>query len=305
MKTKIIIDTDGGHDDALALMLLIKSGMFDIKAITTVAGNSVIKKATRNTQAILDLLQVQHVPIYSGQKNPLKRKLVTAVVHGKSGLDGFDVSKTKVKLTYDAEDKIINLVKENPKQLTILTIGPLSNIGRAIKKAPEIVPLIKKIVIMGGAINVPGNKSRVAEFNFFVDPEAAEIVFKANVKKILIPLDPCNEITLSLDYFRKLKKTNQYIVIESMMKHFINGIKKHEGTSGALVYDVIAAYYLINPKASTLKHMDIVIETKGEYTFGMSVVEKRKIVKKKNNTLVIEKVKKSVFKADLITLLNK
>ena len=305
MKTKIIIDTDGGHDDALALMLLIKSGMFDIKAITTVAGNSVIKKATRNTQAIVNLLQVQNIPIYSGQKNPLKRKLVVAVVHGKSGLDGLDVSKTKVKLSYDAEDKIIDLVKKNPKQITILTIGPLTNIARAIKKAPKIIPLIKKMVIMGGAINVPGNKNRVAEFNFFVDPEAAEIVFKANVKKILIPLDPCNKIILSLDYFRKLKKTNQYIVIESMMKHFISGIKKHEGTSGALVYDVIAAYYLINPKASTLKHMDIVIETKGEHTFGMSVVERRKIVKKKINTLVVEKVKKSVFKTDLITLLNK
>jgi len=301
---KIIIDTDPGHDDVLAMMLLVKSKRADIMSITTVAGNSTIQNVTRNAAFTLGLLKKRDISIFSGKARPLKRKLIAAVVHGKSGLDGADTSRTKFELTGDAHRKIIELVRENPYQVTILTLGPLSNIARAFMADPELPSLVKKIIIMGGAINVCGNKNRVAEFNMSVDPEAADVVFKSSVKKIVIPIDICNDIPLFLSDFNKLEGSKLHKPIMSMMKHFISGIKKYEGTKGALVYDVVAAYYLLNPKAFTIEPMDVVIETKGEYTFGMTVAEKRISVKKNINAYVGLQLNRKNFVEDFIKILK-
>lgn len=301
---KIIIDTDAGHDDVLAMMLLIKSRKVDVFGITTVAGNSTIENTTRNTAFTLDLLGKRDIPIYSGYARPLKRKLITAVVHGKSGLDGVDTSKTEFNLTRDAHLRVIELVRSNPHKITILTLGPLTNIARAFTADPRLPLLIKEIVIMGGAIDVCGNKNRVAEFNMFVDPEAANIVFRAGVPKVLVPLDPCNEIVLFESDFEKLKGSFLYQPLKNMMKPFIEGLERKEGVKGALVYDAIAAYYLINPGVFKLEPMDIVIETKGEHTFGMTVVEKRASKKKIFNIKVVTKVERKKFVEDLFKTLR-
>lgn len=299
---KIIIDTDAGHDDVLAMMLLIKSRRFDILGITTVAGNSIIENATRNTAFTLDLLSRRDIPIFSGSAKPLKRKLITAVVHGKSGLDGVDTSKTKFALTNDAYIQIIKRIRSNPHEVTLLTLGPLTNIARAFTSDPLLPSLVKEIVIMGGAIDVCGNKNRVAEFNMFVDPEAADIVFRSKTRKTLIPLDPCNKIVLFLSDFERLKDSNLYLPIRNMMKQFIKGIEKYEGIKVALVYDVLTAYYLINPKAFKLIPMDIVIETEGKHTAGMTVAEKRILEKKSFNVEVALRIDKRVFVEDFIRI---
>jgi len=301
---KVIIDTDPGHDDALALMLMCKSKLFDIKAITTVAGNSTIDNVTKNAVFIVNLLDRTDLPIFSGESKPLKRNLIQAVVHGKSGLDGFDITNTEYKLTNNASDEIIKLVKKYPKEITILTLGPLSNIARAIITNPELPFLIKQIVIMGGAVDVAGNKNRVAEFNMFVDPEAADIVFRSKAAKVLVPLDCCNEVVLYNSSFNNLKGSDLYKPISLMMASYMAGIEKDEGVKGALVYDALAAYYLINPKAFVLESMDIVIETSGEYTFGMTVVEKRVNKVKKTNVKVVMRVDKKQFINDFIKLLK-
>ncbi|OGM11765.1 hypothetical protein A2Z22_04290 [Candidatus Woesebacteria bacterium RBG_16_34_12] len=301
---KIIIDTDAGHDDVLAIMLLIKSKQVKIIAITTVAGNSTVKNATRNTAFTLDFINRRDIQIFSGKANPIKRKLVTAVVHGKSGLDGVDTSHTKFKLTGDAHLKIIEIVRANPRQVTILTLGPLTNIARAFTTDPKLPSLVKEIVIMGGAINVCGNKNRVAEFNMFVDPEAADIVFRSNIKRTLVPLDPCNDIILTESNFEKLKGSSLYPPIKGMMKQFIKGIEKYEGVKGALVYDAIAAYYLLSPSAFHCKPMDIVVETKGKHTFGMTVAEKRKTESVNLNAQVVVYLDRVKFVKDFIRTLK-
>lgn len=298
---KIIIDTDPGHDDALAILLAIKSNKFDIKGVTTVAGNSTIQKVTNNARYILDLVK-SNIPIYSGSEKPLKRKLILANVHGKSGLDGANITKVE-KLNNLAIDSIIRIIRTNPKKVTVVCIGPETNLARAILKDPELPKLVKRVVIMGGAINVPGNKSRVAEFNLFVDPEAAKIVFDAPVKKILVPLDVCNKIPLFLSDFQKISGQLQKPIL-SMMKKFIKGIEKFENFKGALVYDALAVYYLINPKACTLKPMDIQIETKGELTSGMSVVDKRNWGRKEMNVDVVTKINRDKFVTDFIEILS-
>lgn len=299
---KILIDTDPGHDDALALLLMIKSNLFEIEAITTVAGNSTIQNCTQNAQFVLNLANSQ-IPIYSGFEKPLCRDLVQAVVHGSSGLAGADTSKTKYQLKNNAPKILVEIARKNPG-ITLLTLGPLSNIARALEIEPGLSNLVNQIVMMGGAVNVPGNKNRVAEFNMFVDPEAADMVFNSDLKKVLVPLDACNDVILYEKDFLKIKNQSLLNVLMPLMEHYIEGIGSDEGTKGALVYDALAAYYLINPKAFTTQEMDIVIETQGKHTFGMTVAERRGNKISNLNTLVTTKVDRDKFVGDFIGYLG-
>lgn len=300
---KIIIDTDPGHDDVLAILLLEKSGLFDIKTITTVAGNSTIQNTTNNARYALDLIE-STTPIYSGAEKPLKRELIRADVHGETGLAGAEITKEE-ELTKNASQKIIEIVRANPKKVSIVVIGPETNIAEAFMKDPVLPSLIEKIVIMGGAINVPGNKNRVGEFNIFVDPEAADIVFKADVKKVLVPLDVCNNIFFTLDDFDRLKGYSLYEPIKNMMKSYIQGIKDFEKATGAFMYDPLAAYYLINPGAYKTTPMDIQIETKSDLTRGMTVADRRKWGEKNYNVDVVVSIDKDTFATDFFNILKK
>jgi len=302
-KNKIIIDTDPGHDDALAIFLLEKSGLLEIHAITTVAGNSTIENVTNNARYILNLLNSK-TPLYSGAPKPISRELVKAVVHGEGGLEGANIT-IQEPLTGNAVDKIISIVHENPDEISIVAIGPETNIAQAFIKDPELPSLIKQIVIMGGAINVPGNKNRVAEFNIFVDPEAADTVFKADVKKVLIPLDVCNDTILQISDFEKLKGSVLYEPVLKMMDKYIIGLMAGEKVSGALMYDPLAAYYLINPEAYNLEPMDIKIETNSKLTRGMTVAEQRTWAEKYPNVFVVKSIDAGAFKKDFIEILRK
>ncbi len=304
LKPKLIIDTDPGHDDALAILMTVLCDRFDILAITTVAGNTPIQKVTRNAQAILDVMEAD-IPLYSGLPEPIRRPLVTAVVHGESGMAGFDTTKTPFSLTENAPTKLVEAVLAHPKEVTILALGPLSNVARAIEMDQQFAKNVKQLVMMGGAINVPGNKNRVAEFNFFVDPDAADIVFRSEIPKILVPLDACNEVVLQVDDFRQLQNPQLKDILLPMMEHFLAGLSVNEGTKGILVYDALAAYFLINPEAFTLKPMDILIETNGEHTFGMCVCEQRSYMKKNTNVEVVVGIKDDQFRHDFFAILNK
>lgn len=301
-KRKIIIDTDPGHDDALAILLMEKSEMFDIKAITTVAGNSSIQNTTNNARFVLDLIESK-TPLYSGANKPIARHLVQADVHGKNGLDGAEITKT-VSLTGNAVDKIIEIAHTYPGELSLLVLGPCTNIAQALLKDLGLVNLLSEIVIMGGAIEVPGNKNRVAEFNIYVDPEAADVVFRSPVKKTLVTLDACNHISFKLDDFEVLSNTNLYEPLISMMRPFLSGIQKYEKDARILVYDALAAYYLVNQKAYVTTEMDIQIETKGNLTRGMTVTDRRKFGNKMNNVNVVTKIDESIFKNDFFAILK-
>jgi inosine-uridine nucleoside N-ribohydrolase len=300
---KIIIDTDPGHDDALAIMLAVKSKAFDILAITTVCGNSTIENTTRNARYILSILDAESIPVYSGANKPLKRDLILAVVHGKSGLDGIDPSND-ANLTNNAPNKIIELI-ENNEDITIVTLGPLTNIAQALLIKPEIETKIKEIIIMGGAIKVPGNKNRVAEFNFFVDPDAADIVMRSNIKKTIVPLDACNNVQMQLSDFEKINNSVLRGPILKMMTPFIRNIFDNEGTNAALVYDALTVYYLLNPSVCKVEKYNIVIETKGEYTFGMSVADLRKKPDSSGSDVnVVMNIDKEAFIEDFIRIIN-
>ena len=270
---KIIIDTDPGHDDAMALMLACKSDEFDVLAVTTVAGNSTIENTTRNARFILDFIGRNDIPVYSGAARPLKRSLVQAVVHGMSGLAGID-PQNETHLTNDAADQILRLVRENPNELTIVTLAPLTNIAEAIVRDPVAMSQVKQIVSMGGAISVPGNMNRVAEFNIFVDPEAASVVLQfESISKTLVPLDACNHVQMSLDDFKRVRDVPLRKLLLKMMRPYIANI----GNDAALVYDPLTVFFLLQPNSCKTGRFNVQVETQGELTRGMTVTDRRTV----------------------------
>lgn len=276
MTRKIIIDTDPGHDDAMALMLACKSAEFDVLAVTTVCGNSIIENTTRNARFVLDFIGRSDIPVYSGAAKPLRRELIQAVVHGASGLDGINPTNDP-ELTEDAADRILSLVGSNPNEVTIVTLGPLTNIAQAIQNDPETMRLTKEIVSMGGAIDVAGNKNRVAEFNIFVDPEAADVVMRFPVKKTLVPLDACNHVLMQMQDVARIKDAPLRDLLNKMLAPYIANLEKDVGEKGALMYDPLTLFYLLRPHSCESREQNVLIETKGEISRGMTVVDKRKI----------------------------
>lgn len=303
MKRKIIIDTDPGHDDVMAIMLAVKSNMFDIKAITTVCGNSTIDNTTRNARYVLNLLNRNNIPVFSGEEKPLKRALIQAVVHGKSGLDGINPTN-KAYLTDDAVENILSIVKANPKKITIIALAPLTNIAKAIQKDSDTMMKIQEIIIMGGAIKVPGNKNRVAEFNIFVDPEAADIVFKFPIKKTLVPLDACNNVKLLLKDFKAIQNNTLKTELLKMVEPYIDNIAKDEGIKAAIMYDPLTVYYLLNRNAAKTYECNIKIETKGELTRGMTVADLRLKPQDNPNITVVDFINETQFKNAFIKTLS-
>ncbi|KKQ92903.1 MAG: Inosine-uridine nucleoside N-ribohydrolase [candidate division CPR2 bacterium GW2011_GWC1_39_9] len=295
MKEKIIIDTDPGVDDALALIMLEKTDLFDIRAVTTVAGNSTIQNVTNNAAYILELAESK-APLFSDAAKPLKKKLFTAKSHGKKGLDGIKNIK-HVPLTGDAPERIVEIIKKYPNQITIVAIGPLTNIATAFLLDPEIPKLIKKLIIMGGGIDI-GNVTKSAEFNFFVDPEATRVVFESNVPKVLITLNVCYKTPVVVEDFEKLKDSKLYDPILSMIRPYKKGLEKYEGNEmrGIVLYDVLAAYYLVNPGAFCILKANMNITKEGQVKLTVDNAD--------YNTEIVQDVVKEDFIKDFFDWLG-
>lgn len=303
-KKDIIIDTDPGVDDAIALMLAIRSNLFNIHAITTVGGNTSIENTTRNARFILELLEAEHIPVYSGANKPLVGELTTAeFVHGTYGLGGLKPNNDP-KLSHDAVAQMIQAIKANPSPMTVVTLGPLTNLAIALNEAPEIVDNIEEVVIMGGAIKEAGNMTRAAEFNIYVDPEAASAVLRSPVRKTLVPLDACNHVELPLSDFEQIQDSKLRTAALGMVEDYIKNTIGVEGEIGAKAYDPLTIYYLINPAACDLQQYDVLVETKGEYTRGMTVADRRKTPEQNNLLDVVMHIDEYAFKRDLMRFLN-
>lgn len=303
---KVIIDTDPGHDDAMALMLALKSPELDVLAVTTVAGNSSVENTTRNTQYILDVLNQNKVPIYSGAAAPLSRELIQAVVHGETGLEGIDPQGESI-LTNNAVEKIIELVRANPDEITLVTLGPLTNIAAAIQQDPVTMSKVKQTVIMGGAIAVAGNKNRVAEFNIFVDPEAAAIVLSFDsMQKTLVPLDACNDVQLSLQDFERIANPTLRDVLLKMMQPYIRNLAKDTGVTAALMYDPLTVFYLLQPNTCRTKTYNVQVETTSNLTRGMTVADRRAVTDDQMpNVNVVTRINAARFTEQFIDTLSR
>ncbi|MEM8654590.1 MAG: nucleoside hydrolase [Pseudomonadota bacterium] len=276
---KIIIDTDPGQDDAVAILLALASPEdIEVLGITAVAGNVPLDLTAKNARIICELAGKTNVPVFAGCDRPLGRDLVTAEhVHGKTGLDGPNLSDPTMPLQgKHAVDWIIETLRTHDAgTVTLCPLGPLTNIATAFDRAPDIVGKVQQIVLMGGAYFEVGNITPAAEFNIYVDPQAADIVFKSGVDIVVMPLDVTHKALVTKprnDAFRAIGSPVGVAVAE-MTDFFERFDKEKYGSAGAPLHDPCVTAYLIRPDLFTGRHINVEIETQSELTMGMTVAD--------------------------------
>lgn len=279
MPRKIIIDTDPGQDDAVAILLALASPEdVTVLGITCLAGNVPLPLTTRNARIVCELARRRDVKVFAGCDQPLKRPLVTAeYVHGKTGLDGIELPEPVMPLQpgHAVDFLIDTLRREEAGSVTLVPIGPLTNIATAMQRAPDIIPRIGQIVLMGGAYFEVGNVTPAAEFNIYVDPEAADIVFRSGADLVVMPLDVTHKALTSrarVEAFRALPgKVGP--AVASWTDFFERFDKEKYGSEGAPLHDPCTIAWLIRPDLFTGRRINVEIETEGRLTTGMTVAD--------------------------------
>ncbi|MCE8518168.1 nucleoside hydrolase [Ruegeria pomeroyi] len=290
---KIIIDTDPGQDDAVAILLALASpDEIEVLGITAVAGNVPLPLTAKNARIVCELAGRPDVPVHAGCDAPIARKLVTAEhVHGKTGLDGPDLPDPTMPLQdAHAVDFIIDTLRAHaPGTVTLCPLGPLTNIATAFTRAPDIVTRVQEIVLMGGAYFEVGNITPAAEFNIYVDPEAADIVLKSGAPIVVMPLDVTHKALVTKarnDAFRALD-TPAGIAVAQMTDFFERFDKEKYGSEGAPLHDPCVTAYLLNPDLFSGRHVNVTVETTSDLTLGMTVADWWRVTDRAPNALFI------------------
>lgn len=280
---KVIIDTDPGTDDALAILLAMNSPELDVRALTVVPGNVTAKQGLENALKLASLTNRCDIPVAGGAQHPLFQKLITAELwHGANGLANVDLPASKCKAdSRFGPDLIIQMVHESPHEITLVPIGPLTNIALAVLKDPSIVPLVKEVVIMGGSIS-GGNVNAAAEANIYNDPEAAQIVFQAGWRLTMVGLDVGNQTLYDQAHLDELSKThgpeNDFAV--KVLTFLIGQEAKYGAGGGSPMYDPLAVGAAVDPTIVTTQAMHVDVETHGQFSRGETVANRHNAVER-------------------------
>lgn len=266
--TKIWIDTDGGIDDILALILAFNVKNLEILGISTVAGNVNVEKATKNVLNFLEIYTLENIPVYKGSDKPLLKNLRTAeYVHGSDGIGNLNLPNPNIKIkNEDFIEALKKAIEENSNEIILITLGPLTNIAKFIEKNLKSFKKLNKLIIMGGAFFVPGNVTQHAEFNIFVDAEAADIVIKSPVQKFFFGLDVTTKHSFKDEFLALLKEknagNNRFKYIEHLIR-FLLSLPGRE--NGCFLHDPIALLYSIDDTLYEIKEFPIEISTNNQY----------------------------------------
>lgn len=304
---KVIIDTDPGQDDAAAIMLALGSpDEIEVLGITTVAGNVPLSLTSRNARIVCEFANRPDVKVYAGSERPLKRKPISAEhVHGATGLNGPELFEPVMPLQdQNGVDFIIETLRREPAgTVTLCTLGPLTNVAAALIKAPDIAGRIQEIVMMGGAYFEVGNITPAAEFNIYVDPEAADIVFKSGIRLVLLPLDMTHKVLTLKDRVEKIRAigTRPAVALAEMLDFFERFDIEKYGSDGGPLHDPTVIAYLIQPELFSGRECNVEIELNSELTLGMTVIDWWRVTKRPANALVLRDVHAQGF-FDLLTV---
>jgi inosine-uridine nucleoside N-ribohydrolase len=271
MSTPIVIDCDPGHDDAIAILLALASPEVELRGITTVAGNQTLEKTTRNALKILELAGRTDIPVAAGADRPLVRELRTAAhVHGESGLEGPDLPEPTTKVVdAHAADLLAELLEPG---VVLVPTGPLTNVALLLERHPDVKP--ERIVWMGGAI-AEGNVTPAAEFNAFVDPEAAARVFASGIEVTLIGLDITHKALFTRAHADRLRGTGRAGKVVAELSDFFQIF--HESRyrfDGSPIHDALAVAEVIDPSLVTTVECNVEIETASQWCDGRTVVDR-------------------------------
>ncbi|MHB0951121.1 MAG: nucleoside hydrolase [Allorhizobium sp.] len=300
-RRKIIIDTDPGQDDAAALMLAFGSPEeLEILGICAVAGNVPLRLTSRNARIVCELCRRTDIAVYEGANTPLERALVTAEhVHGKTGLDGAVLDEpTMTVMPQHAVDFIIEtLRREEEGTVTLCTLGPLTNVALALKKAPDIAPRIRELVLMGGGFSEGGNITPAAEFNIYVDPHAADLVFRSGIPIVMMPLDVTHQIMTTKARVSRIAAigTRPASVMVDWLDFFERFDVEKYGSDGGPLHDPTVIAYLLKPELFTGRNCNVEIETGSELTMGMTVVDWWRVSGRTPNAKVMRHVDSDGF----------
>jgi len=275
----LIIDTDPGADDVVALLLALASkDELNVLAITTVAGNVRIDKTSRNARLAREWAGREEVPVYAGAGRPLVRAPIYAEnIHGKEGLPGVEVHEpAKGLATGNAVQYLVEtLSKAAPHSITVAMLGPQTNLALALIQAPEITQGIKEVVVMGGAHFNGGNITPVAEFNLFADPDAAKVVLASGVKLTYVPLDVTHKILTSEQRLKQIEALNNNAgkLVGNILNEYVKADMVHYGLSGGPVHDASVIAWLLKPELFTGKQINVVIDSREGPGFGQTVAD--------------------------------
>ncbi|TIQ19606.1 MAG: nucleoside hydrolase [Mesorhizobium sp.] len=307
---KIIIDTDPGQDDAVAILLALGSAELEIVGMTAVAGNVPLRLTEKNARKICELAGRPDIKVYAGAIRPLARELVTAEeVHGETGLNGPQLPEPTMELQdqYAVDFIVETLMKEESGTITLCALGPLTNIALALIREPKIAPRIKEIVLMGGGFFEGGNVTPTAEFNIYVDPHAADVVFKSGIPIVMMPLDVTHKALTTAkrtQAFRKLG-TRVGTATTEMLEFFERFDEEKYGTDGGPLHDPCVIAYLLKPELFRGRNCNVAVETASELTMGMTVIDWWGVTKRPNNAMVMRDIDHDALFALLLERLGR
>jgi inosine-uridine nucleoside N-ribohydrolase len=272
----IILDCDPGHDDVMAILLAAASPELELRAITTVAGNQTLDKTTLNARRVCTVAGIRDVPIAAGCDRPLVREqIIAAAIHGESGLDGPDWPEPDVPLDQRrAVDLLIDEALGGDGELTILAVGPLTNVASALRREPRVAARLRRIVLMGGAIGV-GNTTPSAEFNIHADPEAAHIVFSSGIPIAMVPLEVTHQALATAAVLERIDVLGTPVsaMAVQLLRFFAGTYKRVFGFSAPAVHDPCAVALLIDPTLVRTRAMNVEIDTRSQLSYGRTVCD--------------------------------
>jgi len=303
MKRKIIIDTDPGQDDAVAILLALASpDELDVLAVVAVAGNVGLAQNAKNALKVVELSGRAGVPVYAGSVRPMRRQLVTAEhVHGVTGLDGPDLPEPKLQLQarHGVDFLVETLLAAEPGSITLCTLGPLTNVAMALVKEPAIVRGIGEIVMMGGGYFEVGNITPAAEFNIFVDPEAADVVLRCGARITMIPLDVTHGVLSTRPRLDRILALGNRAgdAVNAMLSFSERFDLGKYGEAGAPLHDPCVIAWLLKPDLFEGRQINVSVETQSELTRGLTVADWWRITDRPRNVFYLRRADADGFYA--------
>ncbi len=279
MAKKVILDVDPGLDDAVALCIALFDPRLEVVAVTAVGGNVPPHLATRNVQAIIEQLDPPRWPRIGAASPPDHGLPVDGrFMHGIDGLGGCNFEVAELRTPHPSEKLICDEIRAAPESVTLVALGPLTNVARAFQRDPELPYLVNRVIMMGGTVSGPGNITPAAEFNVFCDPESARTVFRSASTKTLVPLDVTNRILLSFDLLNQLPDESQRVgaFLRKVLPPAFRAYHQEVGIEGIHLHDTVALTSLLEPDLFDSKEMAGDVETTGDLTRGATVFDRRR-----------------------------
>lgn len=299
MPKKIIFDTDPGIDDACAILLALASPELSVEGLSIVHGNCSLEQATKNALSVLELAHASHIPVAKGCELPLVQpSLLAPETHGDTGLGYAKLPEPRTKpAVQHGTDFLIEKIMSSPGEISLVAIAPLTNVALAIRQEPRIVDAIKELIIMGGAIRSEGNSTALAEFNTYVDPHAAHIVYHAGIPTTLVPLDVTYQCILTPGDVQKLRQVDSPITrfVEDATRFYMEFHDEFQSIEGCVINDPLALALTFAPELCTFRELPVDVDISGGISMGKTIGDFYNYDKKPANMKVALKVKARDF----------